>query len=914
MRRRGRRARVVPRATYRLQLRPGFGFAAAAGVVPYIARLGVSHAYTSPYLQAVPGSTHGYDVVDPRRVNVELGGSRGHRRFGTILGEHRLGQVLDLVPNHMAIPGRDNPWWWDVLENGQASRYARYFDVDWDPPEAYLRNVVLLPVLADQYGRVLDAGEIRLERRGAEFTIRYHEHLFPVGPRSLSTILAVAAARSRSDDLAFVADAHDSLPKATETDRASIDRRHRDKEVVRGLLARTLAAQPRAAAALDAVIEATNADSDALDALLARQHYRLAHWRSAGRDLGYRRFFDVATLIGLRVEDDIVFGDSHGLVLRWIANGVLDGLRVDHPDGLADPAGYVRRLRAASPRGWLIVEKILAPGESVRSDWPIEGTTGYDFLREVGGLFVDPAGEDPFTELHARITGDARPFEEVGREARREILHGSLGSDLNRLAARFLDICEGHRRYRDHTRHDLHEALLEVLAVMPVYRTYARPYDGAIDELDIAVIEMAIAAAALSRPAIDPRLLAFLGEILTLRVRGPLESDLVVRFQQLSGAVMAKGLEDTAFYRYHRLVALNEVGGDPGRFGTSPDEFHAANERRAAERPATMLTTTTHDTKRSEDVRTRIAVLSEMPGRWERFVTTWLPRLEHAWHGSPFDASGAYLALQTVIGVWPIERDRLTDYLRKAAREAKVRTSWSSPDPAYERSLDQIAELLTGDPAFIADLDRWLVPLVAAGRVNSLAMVLLKLTSPGVPDIYQGTELWDLSLVDPDNRREVDFTTRESMLASLQQAGDDGSDSDGPGPDEILAGTDVGLPKLWVTHRTLQARAARPDLFDARGSYRPIGAVGPRADHVVAYERGPGALIVAPRLVHALIGEEASTLSIPADQWAGTTIDLPDGTWHDHLSGGLHHGGGTIPVGTLLGRFPVALLVRAAAG
>ena len=358
-RRRVRRGRVVPTSTYRLQLRPEFGFSAAAAAAPYLARLGVSHVYTSPYLQAAYGSGHGYDVVDPRKVNTELGGSRAHRRFGVVLGQNRLGQVLDLVPNHMAIPGRENPWWWDVLENGQASRYARYFDVDWDPPEAYLRNLVLLPVLGDQYGRVLESGEIRLERRGAEFVIRYHEHLFPVGPRSLAGVLAAAAARARSDELAFLADAHESLPSATRTDGGSTFRRHRDKEVLRDLLARALLSQPRAVDALDASITTINADPDALDDLMSQQHYRLAHWHSAGRDLGYRRFFDVATLIGLRVEDDAVFQDSHGLVLKWIADGVLDGLRVDHPDGLSDPAGYVRRLRSASPRGWLIVEKIL---------------------------------------------------------------------------------------------------------------------------------------------------------------------------------------------------------------------------------------------------------------------------------------------------------------------------------------------------------------------------------------------------------------------------------------------------------------------------------------------------------------------------------------------------------------------------
>ncbi|CAN5687376.1 hypothetical protein BH23CHL8_BH23CHL8_02650 [soil metagenome] len=477
---RRRRARVIPSSTYRLQLGPDLGFVAAAGLTAYLARLGVSHLYASPSLQAAPGSQHGYDVVDPRRVNAELGGSRAHQRLSEALGRHGLGQVLDIVPNHLAISGPENPWWWDVLENGPSSRYARFFDVDWDPPEARDRNVVLLPILGDHYGRVLEAGELALERHGGSVSLRYHDRVLPLSPRSIEGMLAAAASRARSDELAFLAQAHGALPRSTATDGPSVRRRHRDKEVLRGLLSRLLAEQPRVSRALDEELATTSADVDAMDALLARQNYRLARWQAAGRDLGYRRFFDVTTLIGLRVEDPLVFDDAHALVKRWVARGVLDGLRVDHPDGLYDPATYLRRLRAASPRGWLIVEKILMAGESLPEDWPVDGSTGYDFLRDVTGVLVDRSSEAAFDVLLARLTGAARGFHAIEREARLVILRDTLGSELNRLSARFLAICEGHRRYRDFTRHELHEALREVAASMPVYRTYARPEAGVI--------------------------------------------------------------------------------------------------------------------------------------------------------------------------------------------------------------------------------------------------------------------------------------------------------------------------------------------------------------------------------------------------------------------------------------------------
>ena len=913
-RRRPRRpARVVPSATYRLQMRPEFGFAAAADVAGYLSRLGVSHIYASPYLQAAPGSQHGYDVVDPRRVNEELGGDAGHRRLVATLRRLHLGQVLDIVPNHLAISGPENPWWWDVLENGQSSRYARYFDVEWDPPEARDRNVVLLPILGDHYGRILEAGELLLERHGAAISLRYHDHLLPLSPRSLYRLLEPAAARSHSRELAFLAASFRALPRSTVTDRVSLLRRHRDKEVLQSLLGRLLDEDPAVRDAVDAELAATSADPDALDSLLAIQNYRLAFWRAAGRDLSYRRFFDVTTLIGLRVEDRTVFDDSHSRLKRWIDRGVLDGIRVDHPDGLVDPTTYARRLRASLQRGWLVVEKILATGESLPPDWPVDGTTGYDFLSDSISLLIDPEAEPAFTELHTRFTRDARDFEEVTRETRDLVVRETLGSELNRLAAVFLDICDNQRRFRDYTRHELHEALRAVVTAMPVYRTYARPAEGFISDEDRRVVVTTIASAKRARPDLDPELLDFLGAILTLTVGGDAEADLVARFQQLSGAVMAKGVEDTAFYRYVRLVALNDVGCEPGRFGIGPEEFHAANAARAAAWPAGMLTTSTHDTKRSEDVRARLAVLSEAPERWRRLAERWMRRFRRRWRDTPFDPVMGYLAAQTIVGAWPIDGDRLWAYLLKAAREAKLRTSWTQPDAAYEASLEAFVRAILADAAILEDIERALPPIIRAGRLNSLSQALLKLTSPGVPDVYQGCELWDLSLVDPDNRRTVDFELRERLLSDIESAAQK-DPLRGPGPMAILSAADEGLPKLWLTRQALRLRRDRPDLYGPQASYRPLASNGPAAQHVVAFVRAEAAVTVVPRHPFKLTrGRLGARLLPPASRWHDTHLDLPAGRWLDRLSGERHvvrpdaHG---IRVARVLRRFPVALLTR----
>jgi (1->4)-alpha-D-glucan 1-alpha-D-glucosylmutase len=829
---------TLPRSTYRLQLRPELGFDDAAALVPYLADLGITHVYCSPYLQAAPGSTHGYDVVDHSKVNEELGGAEGHRRFCAALAEHGLGQVLDIVPNHMAI-GPENRWWNDVLEHGPASRYASYFDVDWDPPDRKLRNTILLPVLGDHYGRVLEDGELRVERDGGAFRVRYFDRCFPVDPRTYELVLRGVG----DEEVAFLAGAFATLDTA-------VAKRH---------LARLCEERPEAAVAIDESVATFNADPDLLDGLLERQNYRLAYWRTAGQELDYRRFFDINTLAGLRMEDGQVFQDTHALVIQWLNEGVLDGVRVDHPDGLHDPQWYFDRLRACSPEGWIVVEKILEPGEALPDSWPVDGTTGYDFLNRLGGLFVDPTGEEPLTRAYAEFTGDDASYEDVVHEAEHLVLDQVLAADIRRLTHLFVQVCETQRRYRDFTRHELHAVLAETVACFPVYRTYVVPGRPVVPQDDKTIAD-ALAEAQRRRGDLDPELFELLGRVLRGELTGP-AAELCLRFQQTTGPVMAKGVEDTTFYRYNRLVALNEVGGDPGVFGTSVEHFHEAM-RDAAERwPHAMLASSTHDTKRSEDVRARIALLSEIPGELAAAARRWAGMHE------PPDRNLAWMVFQTLVGAHPLPLDRLVAYVEKATKEAKQHTSWTDPDPAYDEAVRSWLEDLLADPAFAADLDAFVAPLLDAGWTNALAAQLVKLTAPGVPDIYQGTELWDLSLVDPDNRRPVDYEVRRRLLAEL----------DGMTAAEAWARRAEGVPKLWVTRRALQARAG--------GSYRPLAVRGAAADHVVAFTRDERVSVVVPRLPLTLAATGG---------WRDTVVELP---------------AGAVPVGELLADLPVALVV-----
>ena len=882
----------APRATYRVQLHAGFTFDDAAAIVDYLADLGISHLYCSPFLQAAPGSTHGYDVVDHHALNVELGGEEAYERLCRALEARGMSQLVDIVPNHMAISGRENHWWWDVLENGPASRYASYFDIDWDPPEQRMRLKVLMPILGDHVGRCIDNGEIKVVRDRGSFEFRYFDHAAPVSPSTLDDVLGPVARRVGSDTLASIAVALGRLPPAAATDRDSVEERHRDKEVLRDRLAELFDQRPDVADAVDEAIEDLNADPEAVDALLERQNYRLAFWKVAGQELDYRRFFDITTLIALRSENLFVFADTHEKMIELVRAGKVTGLRVDHVDGLREPAEYLRLLRqAAGPDTYLVVEKILERDEALPADWEIEGTTGYDFTAGVNALFVDPEGEDALSTFYESFIGRTMPWDTLVHRNKHLVMSEVLAADVNRLTNLLVWVCDHHRRQRDHTRQELSRGIRELLACLDVYRTYTRPGGVAPSADDIAHVHAAVGRARRRRPEADPDLFAFIAHILLMRVPGVQEDDFALRFQQLSGAVMAKGVEDTSFYQYNRLVSLNEVGGDPGRFGLSVGHFHAANARIASDWPATLLATSTHDTKRSEDVRVRISLLSEIPDRWVAAVSRWAERNErHKVEGLP-DHNAEYLLYQTLVGAYPLDRDRAVQFMAKASREAKEHTSWVDPDETYDEALAAFTGAVIEDTEFQADLADFVAPLVAAGRVTSLAQTLLKLTSPGVPDVYQGTEVWDLSLVDPDNRRPVDYEARRALLGKVRDAS----------PAEVLALGDEGGPKQWLILRALGLRARVPGAFAPGAAYGPLEVAGDRARHVVAYLRGDGddqVAVVAPRLAMGL-----------GDGWGDTTVDLPPGRWTDEL-GGATVEGGAVALQELLAGFPVALLVR----
>ncbi|MBV9302085.1 MAG: malto-oligosyltrehalose synthase [Acidobacteriaceae bacterium] len=875
----------IPVATYRLQLHADFGFDEAAAIADYLQQLGISHVYTSPYLQAAPGSQHGYDVVDHHKVNEELGGSEAHERFSKRLGTCGLGQVLDVVPNHMAISGRRNRYWWDVLENGPASRYAGYFDIDWRSQEEKLRNKLLVPILGDHYGRVLSKGEIQIKRQGGEFYLKYFEHELPVAPKSLPSIIGSAAFQISSDYLGFLSDSLARLPDAGLKNRSSVAERHRDKEVIRGLMERLFAEMPSIAEAVDSVIAKFNADVNALDDFLERQNYRLAYWRTAEQELSYRRFFDVNTLVGLQMENPQVFADTHALILGWLRESVLDGIRVDHPDGLRDPREYFEHLREAAPEVWIVAEKILEPGELLPS-WPIDGTTGYDYLNQSGGLFVDPENARAFTDLYANFTGESTDYAAICRDKKHLVMRELLGSDVNRLTSLFSEICECHRDRRDYTRHDIIRAIREVVAGFLVYRTYVVPDRNEMSPEDERYIGQAIEAAKANRPQVDPELLDFLADVLTLRVRGAMESEFVRRFQQFTGAAMAKGVEDTAFYCFNRLISLNEVGGDPGCFGCPVESFHNFCLEVQKTRPRTMLASSTHDTKRSEDVRARINVLSEIPELWKAAVEKWAASNEKFKTDDWPDRNTEYLLYQTLIGAWPISCDRLNPYVEKACREAKQHTSWHAPNEAFEKATREFVRALYEDPTFLGELKAFVQPLIQPGRVNSLSQVLLKLTSPGIPDTYQGSELWDLSLVDPDNRRPVDYELRRRILGELPNLA----------VEEVWKRIDEGLPKLWTIYHTLRIRRQYVSAFQDGAPYRPLPAEGAKAQHAVAYMRGDDIAVLVPRLVLKL------------DRcWGDTSIEMPCGNWRNQLSGAVHKGC-QLAVSEVLDPFPVALL------
>ncbi|HEY3834884.1 MAG TPA: malto-oligosyltrehalose synthase [Acidimicrobiia bacterium] len=873
-----------PRATYRVQLHSEFGFDDAAAIVPYLVDLGVSHLYCSPYLQAVPGSTHGYDVVDPTRISDDLGGAGAHAAMTAALRDAGLGQVLDIVPNHMAADPH-NRWWWDVLENGPASRFAHFFDIDWEGSGDRSSYRVLVPVLGDHYGRVLEAGEFGLERDGGAFVVHYHEHTVPVSPRTLDDLLGAAARRAGSAPLGDLATEFGALPTARQVDRASVMERHDRKLALEAALRDVCAQDGAVASAIDEELVAVAHDPDRLDALLRRQNYRLAFWRTASEEIDYRRFFNIDTLVGVRVEDPDVFDATHRLALDLVADGTVDGLRVDHVDGLRDPRAYLDQLHERSAGVFTVVEKILEPGESM-PPWSVTGTTGYDFLHRVNDLFVAKANETAMTECYESFTGDTASWDEVMHTSKLQVMRDELAPETERVTELLATITDQYRRQSDHTRRALRDAVREFVAEYSIYRTYVETGSGADDGARREVARSVTAVQA-RRPDIDTELVDFLGELAVGDHGGATETEFALRLQQLTAPVMAKGVEDTAFYRYHRLISLNEVGGSPGTFGRGIDAFHAETLATARDWPNTMLTLSTHDTKRSADVRARINVLSEMPAVWRAAVTRWGEHnARHLLDGAP-ERNTEYLLYQTLVGAWPIDADRVCACLAKSAKEAKVHTSWTAPVADYDAAVDAFARAVLADKWFVSDLERFLTEerVVERGRRNSLAQTAVLLTSPGVPDVYQGSELWDLSLVDPDNRRAVDYDERRRVLDAYR-------DADAV---KALHDSESGAPKQWMTRRLLHQR--RDDVHDrTRGvvRYEPLALRGARADDVLAYECRD-LVVVVPR--HG------------CESWAGTTVELPPGDFTDVFTNAAAESGRR-ELEELFAAFPVAVLAR----
>jgi (1->4)-alpha-D-glucan 1-alpha-D-glucosylmutase len=916
------RRRALPESTYRVQFHKGFTFDDAAAIVPYLRDLGVTHVYASPYLKAVPGSTHGYDVIDHCSLNPELGGEAAYERLLAALARNGMSHILDTVPNHVGVATNDNTWWNDVLENGPASPFARYFDIAWrGSPRPELHDRVLLPVLGAPYGQVLENGELKLKFADGALTVWYYDRWFPINRRTYPE----AFSRGNSDEI------------------------------------------DRALAALNGTPGEARS-FDALDDLLGRQCYRLAYWRVAPDEINYRRFFDINDLAALAQENEEVFDATHELILDRLCRGDIGGLRIDHPDGLYDPKQYFERLQSrhllacarnvfeagpafrseewksiepalrerlerdlpaggGGPRRWplyVTVEKILAAGEPLPDDWPVHGTSGYDFLNRANALFVDRANEGAFTGIYQQFTGDSTSFEDLVYEKKLLILDRSLASELQMLAHRLARITARNRRWRDFTHSALKAALRQVIACFPVYRSYISDRGG-VGARDRRDVETAVAAAIRRNPKTERSVLDALRDLLLQDYPDTATDEdraeqraFAGKFQQLTAPTTAKGIEDTAFYIYNRLVALNEVGGDPDRFGAPPEELHAYLADRQAKWPYALSALSTHDTKRSEDVRARLNALSEMPEQWEQNVTRW--REINARLRGDIDPNDEYLIYQTLVGAWPLEPygpdeyaafvTRVQAYMTKAMREAKVRTSWTDQDEGYESAV-------TGFVASILDAQRSKEFLEAfrpfqrrrsrLGLFNSLSQTLLRLTAPGVPDTYQGGELWDFSLVDPDNRRPVDYSRRRDMLQTLQRefAAD---------PlrlmRRLIANPEDGAIKLHVTWRALQARREFPGLF-SQGEYCPLEITGEKRRHLFAFARRLGtqsAVVLIPRLIAHLAPTEGE-LSLANIGWADTSVSIEPGPrWKDAFTGQTVE---RVDVRNSLSHVPVALLVSA---
>jgi len=953
----------IPRATYRLQLSRSFTFRQAADVVPYLAALGISHCYISPCLKARSGSTHGYDIVAHDSLNPEIGTPEDFEQFVAVLHKHEMGLILDIVPNHMGVMGNDNQWWLDVLENGESSVYANYFDIDWHPLKEELHGKVLVPALHDHYGAVLESGELKLQfaQTRGEFDIWYRTHRFPIDPREYPRILNLCSSAvlgrngsQEADVLEFesLLTAFGHIPSRKELSADRIAERKRDKEIHKRRLAELCARSPEIADCIHKAVERINgnpadpASFEELHELIKAQTFRLANWRVASDDINYRRFFDTNDLAGIRVEHDEVFKATHQLVITLLNEGKADGVRIDHPDGLYDPAQYFKRLhdnfakRAPSddsipqtPWPYVVVEKILTGSELLPADWPVSGTTGYEFGNLVNGLFVDTSAARRMERIYHNFIGDDVDVDDLAYHCKTLIIRSALVSELNVLANQITRIALSKRRTCDFTLNSLRDALAEIVACFPVYRTYVSP--AGISVTDEGYIRTAVTAAKRRSPAADSTVFDFIRDVLLTCIAEGQDAayrDAVtafaMKFQQFTSPVMAKGLEDTAFYRYNKLVSLNEVGSDLHRFGTGKAEFHRANENRLRDWPHTMLTTGTHDSKRSEDVRARINVLADYPGLWRLRLREW-SRLnrEHKRLVNDLPAPSGndeYLLYQTLLGVWPSQpvvqqgerdnlRERVENYMLKAIREAKENTSWINRNEEYEGAmLSFVRALLRPEGRFLADFLPFQRRIARLGCWNSLSQALLKLTSPGVPDTYQGNEVWDFSLVDPDNRRPVDYAhdrelfdqmaaTRQDSLAELIS--------------HLIKAPEDGRIKMFLIWKTLCFRRAHPEVFE-RGSYSPAIVTGPKASHIISFSRKCGSttvLIAVPRLIGILLGDNECP-PVGRELWADTRLVLPKtaSVYSNAFTGEALSSSGSRNEGLvadLLAKFPVALLV-----
>jgi (1->4)-alpha-D-glucan 1-alpha-D-glucosylmutase len=907
---------TTPRATARLQFFKGFTLDDAVKIIPYFAALGISHIYASPLLKARPGSTHGYDIVDHNEINPEIGGEPALRRLVTALRAHDMGLIADIVPNHMGVGGADNAWWLDVLECGRVSEYADFFDIDWDPPDPALHNKLLAPFLGVPYGDALANQELTLHCDGALF-VQYYEHRFPLSARSSAAVL--------HGHPLFRDISHQFLRAERQGSRHAKAARLSAKSRLADVLQ-----TPEAGAAMTAILAdyaaATPQGAARLHALLQRQHYRLAWWRAAADEINWRRFFDINTLAGLRVERPAVFEATHRLILKHYAEGLIDGVRIDHVDGLADPRLYVRKLRrlmesagsgrpANAPMGppYIVIEKILAPHERLSAAWHTDGTTGYDFMDQVGAVLHAPEGEEPLTALWTSLTGRPADFPSEEMAARRQILQENLASELNATAAALHRIAQQELSTRDHTQTAIRRVLTEILVHFPVYRIYAG--HAGHNKAESHVVERVWAAAHRSLRAADGQLLDLLrlwlaDEAPCRQPAGPRRAErlrAMVRFQQLSAPTAAKSVEDTAFYRFGRLLSRNEVGSDPGIFSLAPAAFHAASAHRGKHFPRALLATATHDHKRGEDTRARLAVLSEIPGEWEAALTRWMRLnaiIKRDTGPSPADEIMLY---QTLVSAWPLGltmehtqalqsfTDRVAAWQVKSLREAKLNSEWASPDEAYEAACQ---EFLTGtlDPRrpVLAEIISFAARLDAPGAINGLAQTVLRLTIPGVPDLYQGTEFWDQSLVDPDNRRPVDFAQRAAMLAANAR------------PADALASWQTGAVKQAVIARALALRASLPELF-AENGYVKLTASGSAAHHVLAFARRTKTQCIVTAVTRLAAALVTDIPLVPPAAWGNTTLTLPGGTWMDVLNGG-EITGEKPPVASLFAKLPVCLL------